>query len=441
MEYSVTWTDARPEPGAITSLQDKAWFSTSSPDLPINYWQLGPDLPTSGAERFNAVYACRKVLAEEVSRLHAHHWREDDSGGRTRLNSRLERLLRYPNPWQSRVDFWLNLMDRLLCNGNAYALAGRDQSGAITSLTPIANAHPYVDPVSGAIFYALGVNSHDLIPPAAEIPPDRMVAHSEIFHLRLFTPIHPLIGEPPLNAARISAGSGLAMSSSTFSFFNRAARPSGYLVSKLPRMLTPEETEKLKKQWNDSYSGNGIGGTAILPADLEWHPMTMTAVDAEIVDLYKLTVEDVARVYRVPLFMLGDMTKATFTNVEQMTRTFYAGGLGFYLEHIESQLARFFDLAMVEHVEFDVEQGLMRAELKDRVDALAKGVQGGIFSPNEARRREGLPAVPAGDNVFLQSQMVAVEQAASENEPPPQDDPIGPEEIRAFVRAKMNKTA
>jgi phage portal protein BeeE len=140
----------------------------------------------------------------------------------------------------------------------------------------------------------------------------------------------------------------------------------------------------------------------------------MNAVDAEIVEQYKLQIEDIARVYRVPLFMLGSMEKSTFNNVEQMTRSFYAGGLAFYLELIEAQLARFFSLPMDEFVEFDVDSGLMRSEFKDRVDALTKGVQGGVFAPNEARRREGLPGVPYGDQPMVQQQMVPLSYAAQQ---------------------------
>jgi HK97 family phage portal protein len=322
------------------------------------------------------------------------------------------------------VDFWLNMVDSLLRDGNAYALAGRDDRGAISSLSHIRQAIPHVDPETGAVFYGVGVDS-TRPEQNGEPEPKYLIPQREVFHLRLFTPVHPLIGEPPLVAAVTAANTGTAISNSSFSFFNRAARPSGYL--RHPKRISPAARDRLRDAWTKNYAGDGIGGTAVLEEGVEWTPMTMSAVDSEIVEQYKLQIEDVARVYRVPMFMLGDMSKATFNNVEQMTRSFYAGGLAFYLELIEAQLAHFFSLSMTEFVEFDVEGGLMRSEFSERIAGLTKGVQGGVFAPNEARRKEGLPAVAHGDQPLVQQQMVplsyATQQTVEPVAPPPAPEP------------------
>jgi phage portal protein BeeE len=151
-------------------------------------------------------------------------------------------------------------------------------------------------------------------------------------------------------------------------------------------------------------------------------------------------------VFRVPLFMLGNMDKATFANVEQMMRSFLAGGLGFYLQNIETKINHFFNLPPDERVRFDVEGGLLRTEFRDRIEGLVRGVQGGVYAINEARRREGLPAVDNGDGPLVQQQMVSLEYAASQTVEPvePAPDPnesIDEESIKAAVRKSLKVAA
>jgi HK97 family phage portal protein len=424
-QYSIEWNNQAPEPEttAVTVLEDKAWFEPGgSPGAWMNAWQTGLDSRRSAPKDFNAVYACRKVLAEEVSRLGAYHYRLESDGGKTKLNSVLTRILRYPNTFQTNVDFWLNMMDSLLVDGNAYALATRDARGAITALTPLRSAVPHIDPETGAIFYGVGLDLSVPYPEGQDPDPKYLIPQREVFHLRLFTPVNLLVGESPLVAAVVAAQTGQAISGSSFSFFNRAARPSGYL--RHPKRISPQARDRLKDAWTTNYSGAGTGGTAVLEEGIEWAPMTMSAVDAEIVEQYGLQIEDIARVYRVPLFMLGSMDKATFSNVEQMTRSFYAGGLAFYLELIEAQLSRFFDLPMNEYVEFDIEGGLMRAEFGDRIAGITKGIQGGLFTVNEGRKSEGLPAVANGDAPLVQQQMVSLEYAMAQKVEEPKPEPV-----------------
>jgi HK97 family phage portal protein len=425
------------------TVEERAWFAPSDNQWPMNFWQMGMDSTRSGAKSTNPVYACRKVLAEEVSRLPLGHYRLEADGGQTKLRTAISRVLRFPNSYQSAVSFWLNMVDTLITDGNAYATVGRDARGAVSSLTWRPNGYPYVDPQTGQIFYGFGVDSRI---PEEEGGPDPMflVPADEVLHLRLFTPVHPLIGEPPLVAAALSAMTGQAMSNSSYAFFNKAARPAGYL--RHPRTLKAETKARLKDAWTRNYSGEGTGGVAVLEEGVDWVPLTMTAVDSDLVDQYKLTVEDVARVYRVPLFMLGDMSKATFANVEQMTRTFYAGGLGFYVRLIEEELARFFGLQMDEFIEFDVERGLMRTEFRDRVEAITRGIQGGLFTVNEGRRRERLPSKEYGDEPMLQQQMVPLSYAAQQQQPDPEpspqaEDDVEPEEIRALIRRELKVAA
>jgi HK97 family phage portal protein len=159
-----------------------------------------------------------------------------------------------------------------------------------------------------------------------------------------------------------------------------------------------------------------VGGVPILTAGLKWQPLGMSAVDAQAVESYKMSVDDIARIFRMPPFMIGDYSKATYSNTEVMARTFYVSCLGFYLEHIEAALNRLFGFSTNETSEFDIESGLLRGEFRERMEAYARGIQGGVLAPNEARRRENLPPVDGGDRVLVQQQMIPVDQAGTESE-------------------------
>jgi hypothetical protein len=133
--------------------------------------------------------------------------------------------------------------------------------------------------------------------------------------------------------------------------------------------------------------------------------MGMTAQDAGILDAYKLTAHDIARVFRIPLSLVGEMEGATFSNAETLIRFWLSTGLGFAIKHIEDAFTGFFGLPRNEQLEFDTEV-LLRTDTPARLDALSKAVLGGIYTPNEARRFEGLPAKAYGDEPRMQRQVV-----------------------------------
>jgi len=158
----------------------------------------------------------------------------------------------------------------------------------------------------------------------------------------------------------------------------------------------------------------------------------MTAVDAEMIALYKMTVLDIARVFRVPPTVIGVMDAATFNNVETLMKQWLSTGLGYTIRHIEENLARLFDLPADQVITFDSDI-LMRSDFKARMDGLSKGVTAGIFSPNEARRKEGLPEAENGDEPRLQQQVVPLSyhylNPPKPNAPAP--DPVDPEKTES----------
>jgi HK97 family phage portal protein len=191
----------------------------------------------------------------------------------------------------------------------------------------------------------------------------------------------------------------------------------------------------LKDKWKEESQGLAQGNTPILTAGLKVMPWTVGGKDAAIADVMKISNEQIALVFRVPLQILG-LGGPTFGSTEALMAFWVATGLGFALNHIEEAFGLLFMLRGQpdEYLEFDTE-ALMRSAIKDRIEALARGVQGGIFAPNEARNQEGYDSVPDGDEPRVQQQVVPlsfagkVPPAPAPNAPPSAPPAPAPEKV------------
>jgi len=382
----------------------KGWLDLS-PYKP-NWFQLGEGkVNTNTAIHSSGVYTCVATLAQEVARLRITHFTNPDLKGQVEMYaSDLSRLLRKPNTYQTRSDFFLFIMYSLLMNGNSYCYAARDSRGHITSLTPLnpGSVTPYVVPGTSEIYYT--INQMDIDP--SNIDPDTFIPQRNMLHIRLFTPTHPLIGMSPLTACMFSVDHGLSIQAEATKFFQNESKPSGILHT--PKPLGKDQAKRLRDAWSQGTNGNNAGKVPVLDNDLQFQQMSLSAADSQLIEQYAMTKKDIAIVYRVPLYMVGE-GDTQFRTAEASQRDFVTRALGFYLEHIEASLDSFFGFdGRTEMLEFDVERGIMRPEYNARIEGLTKGVQGGIFSPNEARSTENLVAKEAGDNLFMQRQNVPI---------------------------------
>lgn len=393
------------------------WGFTVPSHWPVGWWQQGYRAPRRGTNA--AVEACVGAISQTVAALPLQHWKRLGNGGQKRLdNTHVASVLRRPNHYQTRADFILNLLRAELLTGNGTAVVSRDDKFRVSALhlVPPNTSEPYVAS-DGSVFY--GFNQLSSLHPVPAV--ERFFMARDVLHVRLHTPRHPLIGETPLAAAMLAVEAGDAISGHLSSFFQNMTRPSGFLTT--PKILKDDVAAKLREMWEKAYSVGNSGRPAVLMDGLEWKPMSITSVDAQLIESYKLTVADVARVYRTPLAVIGEMGGATYANTETLIRHWLATGLSYIVEHVELALDHLFDLPPDEFVAFDLEY-LLRADFAARVEGLTKGIQGGLFSPNEAREKEGLPAVDHGDEPRLQAQVVPLSFA--ENNPKDASAPTTP---------------
>ena len=385
-----------------------------------NFWQMG-HRPEGMDSSSAIVEACVSAYSQTIAMCAGDHWRKNVRGGRTRVtNSALSRMLRSPNSYQSSSDFMLQLVRWLYLEGNAYCLAVRNNRYEVEELHLFNSrmSRPQViydaandNEAHANIFYRLAGNQA-LNPVMGQqiIAPQRDVMHIRMNPNPARHP-YPLLGEPPLLAAVDDLAIYQTIMSQQLNFYGNQARPSAVLSTDL--VLDKDQVQALRDRWDEQSSNLGVGKTPILTAGLKVAPWGMSAVDAQLAEMLKMSSEHVALAYRIPMQVLGMGTSNSFRSTELLMQSWIATGLGFALNHIEEAYGCFFSLKGLpdEYVEFSTD-ALLRSETKDRIDALARGVQSGIYAPNEAREKEGLDRVPYGDSPRVQQQVVPLEFAA-----------------------------
>jgi HK97 family phage portal protein len=363
-------------------------------------FQRNLDMSGVSARNVPAVYAAVTSFARAVSQCYpSHKVISDDGKHEIQTTSPASRVLRSPNAYQTWPQFIYNCVATMLFEGESLALIVRDSRYAPIALhlMPRGSWMPYIDPESQEIFYSIGSN------PMLADSTDALVPARDVIHFRQYTPRHPLVGESPIKAAAMAIGINVALSQTQATFFTNMNRPSGILSTE--QTLNLEQMKRLREAFNEQSKAWSKGGMPILANGLKFDQMSVNSVDAQLIEAQRMSIEDIARVYGVPLPVIGDLSHATLANTEQLINMWLSMSLGSLLENIERSFDKAFGFSQNEYTELDV-AALLRTDFLGRIDGLVKATQGGLFTPNEARSRENLPPVEFGDVPYMQQQMV-----------------------------------
>ena len=358
-----------------------------------------------------------RPMRQTVAMCPGDHWRLE---GKWRARAAGEELphslacfCAYPNDYQTISDYLLNSVRSLYLTGNSYALCLRNDRFEIDEmhLMKAELSRPLLAS-TGEIFYQLYGNDviNKRMNEETLLVPQRDVLHIKLHTMKQRYPV-PLVGESPIVAAYSDIGVGNAIANQQASFYMNEARPSAVLSTDL--VLDKDQTQALRDRWNEQAKGLHQGGTPILTAGLKVQPWAVGGKDAATAEIMKLSNEHIALAFRIPLQILG-LGGSAYGSTELLMQSWIASGLGFCLNHIEEALGVLFLLKGQpdEYVEFDT-AALLRSAMKDRIEALARGVQGGIYAPNEARNYEGLPDAKFGDEPRVQQQVVPLSAAGA----------------------------
>ena len=371
-------------------------------------WSQNLNVNKPDAKNVPAVYASVMLIARAISQCYPTHIKTKNGEYKKITTSAAHRVLKTPNSYQESPSFLLNLIATALFEGEAFCLVTRNDRNEVSSinLLPPNTCSPLVDDTTKSIFYSVGSS------PLAEGGTDYVVPARDVMHLRFHTPRHPLIGESPIKAAALAININVALNRSQNAFFNQMSRPSGvisYEGTPDRPFLDAKQMESLKQAWANASQAMNQGKVPILGANMKFQPMGVTSQDAQLVEAQNMSIADIGRVFGVPSPLINDLANATLNNSESLMRSFLSMSLGSYIEHIERQFDRLFNLGNDEKIELNT-AALLRTDFNGRIDGLSKAVQGGVMTPNEARAMESLGEIEGGDTAFLQKQMVPLDE-------------------------------
>jgi HK97 family phage portal protein len=385
----------------------------------LNFWQNGYSLRPSG-ECSAMVEACVSAYAQTVAMCPGDHWRKLENGGRERVaGSALSRVIRRPNDYQSISDFLLNLTRRLYSHGEAFALATRNDRGEIAELHLMRSGSAMVAQ-DGSIFY--GLSGNEVVERRFDL--SFPIPARDVLHVRLHTPNHALKGVSPILSTALEQALAGAALNQQVAFYINQARPSFMLET--DEKLTREQARELRAGWDEQTKGEGAGGTPILAWGLKAKPVTTTANDAQLAELLKMSEQNVALAFRIPLQILG-IGGTPFASTEALMSAWKASGLGFALNHIEEAFGLLFRLRGMpdEYVEFDT-KALMRSNFKELIEGLSRSAISGIHSSDEARNELDLPVTPGGHGAMPRVQQQVVPLSYWTTMPPAQPASASP---------------
>ncbi len=382
--------------------------ASSAPDPTNDFWytdpqsgftyMLGSGTSSEAAMRNSAVYDCVRLLSEDVAKLPLILYRRMPDGGKERATEHpLYNLLKTePNGWQTSFEFRQLMQAQLELKGNAYARIVGDR-GPVERLEPIDSdsmMNVYRN-TNGTMMYEVR-RERDLVP--------EKLTQDQIFHLRGFS-LNGLTGLSTIGLHSETIGLGLSAQQFQASSFKNGIRLSGVFLH--PNTLGKEAKQNLRETISKKFQGTGkAGGFMILEEGMQWKEMSMTMQDAQFLELRKLNRAEIAAIFRVPPHKIGDLDRATFSNIEHQALEYVTDALMSRLVRWEQAIYRDLIFALngegkeTYFAEFLVDS-LLRGDLASRYNAYAVGINAGILSPNEARAFENLNAREGGDR-FLQ---------------------------------------
>lgn len=354
------------------------------------------------AMQTTAVYACVRILAEAVASLPLHVYEYQDDGGKKLVHDHPLYYLLHdePNPEMTSFVFRETLMSHLLIWGNAYAQIIRDGAGRVLGLYPLLPDKMEVQrDDKGNIYYVYSRNS-DENPTFKEYGNIKLKAE-DVLHIPGLG-FDGLIGYSPIAMAKNAVGMTLACEEYGASFFANGANPGGVLEH--PGVL--KDPSKVRESWNSVYRGvSNAHKIAVLEEGMKYQQIGIPPEEAQFLETRKFQINEIARLYRIPPHMVGDLDKSSFSNIEQQSLEFVKYTLDPWVIRWEQSLQRSLLLPGEKgkyFIKLNVD-GLLRGDYQSRMNGYAVGRQNGWFSANDIREMENMNPIPdeEGGNLYL----------------------------------------
>jgi HK97 family phage portal protein len=373
----------------------------------------GKTVTERSAMQMTAVYSCVRILAEAIAGLPLHVYQYNNDGGKDKaLKHPLYHILHdEPNPEMSSFVFRETLMTHLLLWGNAYAQILRNGKGEVIGLYPLMPNKMTVDrDDKGHLFYQYQRSNDEAIKSDSMV----ILSPQDVLHIPGLG-FDGLVGYSPIAMAKNAIGLAIATEEYGAKFFANGAAPSGVLE----HPGTIKDPAKVRESWNTTFGGSGNAGkVAVLEEGMKYTPISISPEQAQFLETRKFQINEIARIFRVPPHMVGDLEKSSFSNIEQQSLEFVKYTLDPWVIRWEQSIMRTLftpEEKKKYYVKFNVE-GLLRGDYQSRMTGYATARQNGWMSANDIRELENLDRIPAeegGDLYLINGNMLPLGQAGA----------------------------
>jgi HK97 family phage portal protein len=361
-------------------------------------FQQNVEITLTDTLTYPTAWACITLIASDVAKLGVGLKEPDADDIWNAVESpAFSPVLREPNHFQTSVQFYEHWMLSKLTRGNTYVLLERDERQVVVRMYVLdpTRVRPLVAP-DRSVYY--GLSRDDLSGQSRE---DVVVPASEIIHDRWNTLYHPLVGLSPLYAAGLATLQGLRIQNTSAQLFANGANPGGVLTA--PGAINQATADRLKAYWDTNFTGTNAGKVAVLGDGLKYEPMTMTAVDTDLIKQLNWSDEKICATFHVPAWMVGVGPLPSYNNVQALAQVYHSQCLQILLEAIEALLDKGHRLRPRYRSAFDLDN-LLRMDSATMMATIKDGVGAGVLKPNEGRNRLNLKPVEGGDTPYLQVQ-------------------------------------
>ena len=374
----------------------------------------GKQVTERSAMQMTAVYSCVRILAEAVAGLPLHLYRYTEAGGKEKaLDHPLYRLLHdEPNPEMSSFVFRETLMTHLLLWGNAYSQIIRNDKGEVIALYPLMPNRMTVDrDESGQLYYQYTTVPEDA--PTLEGTTVDLLP-KDVLHIPGLG-FDGLVGYSPIAMAKNSIGMAIACEEYGAKFFANGAAPGGVLE----HPGTIKDPQRVRESWQSTFGGtSNANKIAVLEEGMKYTPISISPEQAQFLETRKFQINEIARIFRVPPHMVGDLEKSSFSNIEQQSLEFVKYTLDPWVIRWEQSIQRVL-LTPEEkeqyYVKFNLE-GLLRGDYQSRMNGYAIARQNGWMSANDIRELENQDRIPTeqgGDLYLINGNMLPMGNAGA----------------------------
>ena len=366
------------------------------------------------AMQMTAVYSCVRILAEAVAGLPLNLYHYLPDGGKEKsYDHPLYRLLHdEPNPEMSSFVFRETLMTHLLLWGNAYAQIIRNGKGEVVALYPLMPNRMTVDrEENGQLYYSYNRSSDE----APTMNGSTVILKpSDVLHIPGLG-FDGLVGYSPIAMAKNAIGMAIACEEYGAKFFANGAAPGGVLE----HPGTIKDPQRVREAWQSQFGGSGNSNKiAVLEEGMKYTPIGISPEQAQFLETRKFQINEIARIFRVPPHMVGDLEKSSFSNIEQQSLEFVKYTLDPWVIRWEQSIMRSL-LSLEEKTQYFVKfnlEGLLRGDYQSRMTGYATARQNGWMSANDIRELENLDRIPTedgGDLYLINGNMLPLANAGA----------------------------